>query len=825
MIKTWLILCLIANSLLAQDPLPTELPDDLAAAVAAMPITGAVTAGQAMHVIDGLTQQPIRNADVIFISDARSDAYQTRSRELRTKFSKQKITSKKSGLLILAMLGTRYQTNAEGIVRVPSGKDAFAVIIAGDRSGRWRSGTGDTVKLFAPGLVKVQVRNSRGTPARNVPVAIGSKDRFFFPSAHATTDASGACELEIVPNLIGKEVCVRALIASNDLVETTFSTSPIPKQPVQLQLPPCGTVRFILYGEDERPSKDLRKATLHYTRIKSKTSPIDRFLSPTASLTPSSIEPDGAMFEHVEIGMDVSISATVQGIRDALKFKAAGPARESELIIVDGRINIGPPIVSLRLLDQQGKPVADEKIGITFHSAKSHKNTLATTDALGTFTVAFPKLLPESLYVVRRKSGELTSYLGAARLTVTKLKPGKQDLGDLRLVDEPVLAAGRVVDDEGQPVAGVWLRGRTGLLSSSAIGTPKSTDPWFFEHRVQTDKDGRFELRERKPVDRPMRLHIDSRQWVAPDRLTIEAGDTDATLRITRAAQIEGELLGNLKGLNLAVNAIHRDTGKKTRGRITDGKFLFDRLPAGSYDLKFGPFGQFVIESVTAASSGEPQDPRLRTCEWSKHFQLLTTTVTDEQGMPLEDVAVEYTATRGNSRSGTYARTDKSGVARQLMPSKDSSIEIRQPGYERQQFSRDLQDLKIQLLPIAPINVQILGMPKMPEGVLVQADVESENDPRKHSHRSTMLRGRAIVYPPVIGQCTMTITLRPDYSVPISNKARQALETALRIPPIEFQVLGTRTPTKAKTFTLDQTVLDDLAACLKNVRAALKQKN
>ncbi len=811
--------CLLAECLFAQDTQPIELPKDPHAAIAAMPIADPVADGNIVQIIDGDTKKPIANADVIAFANARDEAFQKRARDLQVSLEGRVTDQRTMQLILAAMLGTRYQTNAEGTALIPAGDDTFAIVVSGTRVAQWTPRQKGPLELFAPRFITVQVLNSRGKPARNVEIGVGDRDNMYFhPTASGKTDAAGICKLALSDQRRRNDLKVEALIGSDTPIEAAFQADAIPDEPLQLRLPPCGQVRFILYGEDERPSQTLKRAHLNWVD--------SSYVSRMRSTPPTQLDSDGAMFAYVALNLDISISAFINGVEDELTFKAKGPTRERELIIVDGRINTGPPILSFRVLDQQGNPLANTELGRVFYSANNYDYRTANTDADGKLTIAFQQEQPESIYLLRRSESEGTDYRGAVRIPLGELKPGKQKLADVQLQDEPVIASGNVVDAEGKPVAGLWLRSKTTIVSGGSGGGSGSQEMWYYAHRVRTDEQGHFEIREVAAVDHALWLSADSEAWALMDgSFTLNSGDKGETIRVGVATRLEGEWLGELEDTRINVKATNLTTGKATTSTMRNGKYEIGGIPSGNYDITFGRNDAYKIENVQSVKKGTAQDPRLRSDEWTKHFQVLETTVTDENNKPLKNITVWYYITRKNGRSGSGVRTDKEGKARRLMPFKNSSVEVRVPGYEAKVFEKDLKDLKVQLLAIAAIEVQIVGMPKLPNEVSAHATVMHQaGRVARSGNRTTLVNGRAKVQPQALGKCELRITFRANLR-DRSNQVRQALRRALNLNPLTFELTGARKPTEPMVFKLDQETIDDIQACLDDAREVLKKKD
>ena len=815
--------CLLAEQAFAQDPKPLQLPEDPRATIAAMPIATPVKDGHVVKVIDDETKKPIPHADVLAWPTVQGEEFKKRSAEVFEAVQARKADFNALLVNLAATLGTRYQTNSEGMVTIPAGHNAFAVVLSGDKIGQWHDQMKGPLELSAPLYVTVQVLNSRGKPERNVEVRLADRNRAGGLQINGKTDASGICKLWISPLMRSNDLQVEAIIASKKRLAVPFQVDAIPDQPLQLQLPPCGQVRFLLYGEDERPSSTLDSARLDWPREGTTESGL--FCYETASIAPTNQEPDGAMFAHVELHLDIHIIAKIKDIPNAMHFRAKGPTRERELIIVDNRVNVGPPIVRFRLLDQQGQALVNEQIGTVIYSAKWNSHHVATTDADGYLSIALQRKHPESLYVMRRSNSEGTDYRGAARIKIGELKPGKQVLADLKLEDEPVIASGTIVDSQGEPVAGLWLHGSATIVSDELGNGPSGRDSRWFEHRVCTDAQGRFAIRELAPVDNPVRLWLKNNEWADLDRIALKQGDLDKTFRAAPATQLVGQFIGDLKGTRLNVTVINRSTGDQQLATVVDGTIRVLRLPMGSYDLVFGRNSGFKLENVQSAPQGQAQDSRLQSDEWTKHFQVLTTTVTDRNNKPLSGISVYYFSRRRSNRLGTRVFTNERGVARRLMPINNASIEIKQAGYESHTFTftKGRKDLLVQLQPIAAIDVQIMGMPELPAVVFASVSVASGAPGTNFDQSAPLIGGRTTVQPRALGKSQLRITLQPAYRKDISREVRSELLRALAMRPLTFEIIGTRKPTEPTVLKLDQDTINEINACLADVRKVLKQ--
>ena len=160
-------------------------------------------------------------------------------------------------------------------------------------------------------------------------------------------------------------------------------------------------------------------------------------------------------------------------------------------------------VVSGRVLDPDGKPVAGAKLSLWTNAVKQRADmpVLATTGNDGRFRFTVPKAdLERDAKVVARAKDH-----GPDWIELTKLNKGGE--ATLRLAKDDVPINGRVLDLEGQPVAGVTIE--VGRLEQSElkswIDTAKKGGSGHYDRdlasealdgptTVKTGKDGRFRL-------------------------------------------------------------------------------------------------------------------------------------------------------------------------------------------------------------------------------------------------------------------------------------------------------------------------------------------
>ncbi|MFO1078295.1 MAG: carboxypeptidase-like regulatory domain-containing protein [Planctomycetota bacterium] len=685
--------------------------EDARAALAAMPVHEPVADGLAVRVIDGLSQEPVAGADVFAIRENPDLSALDDVPALKRRGYDQTLSS----LVIAALFGTRYRTGDDGAVRIADvGRRGSLVVVAGERVGGGRPSRQAVIEVYAPHAVDVVVRTADGKPMRGVPVGVGhASDTLVTGLEPPLTDRDGRCHLA-VDRMLGLDVFVGALGAFAAPCVKKVDLRKADAGPVELTVPACGQVRFILYGPDEKPATGLTTAFLRLAPDPKAMADM-RGARPTSAM-PSVVAADNALFPLVEIGREVVVTAHVQGVAKPLQFRGNGPARAGELVVVDGRLTVGPPVLSFRLVDQQGRPVGNEKVGLVGRDAQYFGMTDAETDGEGRLTVP---LLPEqatSFYVLRRRASAATEYLGAAHREFAGPQRGPQDLGDLQLVDEPVVARGRLVDADGKPIAGLWVRGSTSITTGSG-GGGWSGQHWFFEHRVQTGADGVFELRELAPQDVPIAVTPEGGDWIAPAKLEVKQGTQQPQeFRLSRPSTIAARFAGeDLAGLDFRVRLVHEQSGTMRETQFQNGVLGPMAWAAGTYDVRIGdPEMEFTIAGVEAPAGGAVDDPRLAAIAVpATHFGVRVTVV-DDGDRPVPGAWVMCEAVRGQGRSGSGTPTAKSGKAVVLLRREGAEVSVRKDGFETARVKELAGEVRVVLKRVAAVAVKFAGLPELP---------------------------------------------------------------------------------------------------------------
>lgn len=256
--------------------------------------------------------------------------------------------------------------------------------------------------------------------------------------------------------------------------QVPFEPENPPTEPIELRLPPFGSVEVIVLDADGQSFPDGTKVILQAAlddREKAKywdysPNPHDEKGRSTAWTQGGS-----ARFEHVGIGQRLEALAYHNEMREYFAveddgLRASGKHRQIVL-----RLAEAPTVLTARLLRPDGSAIANASVAsrLCFDGGSSGR-TLATDDK-GRFRhflneEEYPADPDRKWWLAHRDDGTADIIIARVPLPLP-LDVGDQSLGDIVLGTGGVLAEGRVVDEDGEPVAGV----RLGLSPADGSGS------------------------------------------------------------------------------------------------------------------------------------------------------------------------------------------------------------------------------------------------------------------------------------------------------------------------------------------------------------------
>jgi len=637
---------------------------------------------------------------------------------------------------LITRVGARYKTDAEGrvvLAPVASASTVMALHPATKVEGVLRPDSESLVlTLRIEDRVRVRVVDGFKRPVSRHVVSLRDGSRQVGMSA---TDDEGFAWIGVPEGVADRAaLVVRAAWPSargTDGIDAVVGNHRPGDPAIVLQFPPTGMVRFILYDVDERPVERLESAQLVLERGG------QRFYKQAKET-----EADSALFDHIQLDYDLVVTARVRGIAGPMEVRAKGPTRAGELIIVEGRLAEGPSLLRARLLDLEGRPLAEESIGLAFVGNRNYRGFEAKTDADGRLEIVLPDDVDGeawaglTLFVDAR--GEDGAYYGMAAEDLDQLldledepdgsRPNRsRDLADLQLVEPPTLASGVVVDSEGKPLEGMRVSAASCVLQGSGSRSGRQ----FFQHEVVTDAEGRFTLRELDPRHAPVRVSVHGGKHRAEGVFEAALGERDVVIEARRTGSLSAQLAGGpFHGANLSGNLLRRGAPADALVRIyfQDGKAKLPSVPFGTYDLELTAShrGESVeIKGIEVPAGGEANDPRLAAIDWTTGFRLVHITVRDEAQRPIarQGTIWCYISDGQGGRSGSGRHTDDDGQLAFFCPLQRCEISAKVEGFLEETVPADKDEIVFDLEAAPKVRVTLPADLALPKGLQVSVEL------------------------------------------------------------------------------------------------------
>lgn len=541
-------------------------------------------------------------------------------------------------------------------------------------------------------------------------------------------------------------VLVRARGLFAEPIERRVKTEPWPTEVQDLVLPPSGWIEVEVQDELGRTLELDGRVMLRPTGEHGWSG--SRSLELQRGVTPMSL-----------CGVDVALEATGE-LSDGSKL---GPSQMRGPLVPGEtrrealrRLQLGSKL-AIRVLLPSGEPLRSKMVEVAAKvERKTGGSSMSTmsgshekTDAEGWLRLVVPE--PKGGEGLRRAYElgyqEAEQEQLAAFLEVNEaFAPGETTLGDVRLQAESLVASGVVMQREGQPLQGVQVSARLLGAAGEELGMSGGA-------MVETDAEGRFLLRTRRPAARA-RLQARREGYVEVTPREVVCGERGLVLELEAAASLRGTVVlpRGMDPRSISVHieglAAHRDG--LPRGTVdADGGFLLQGIAPqiGAVVFSLPGSGELArIQELRFLSGEENRDPRVQGLELCGDWRELVLRLLRPEGTVFDGRSFELaTAT---PRSRRTMRTDAEGLAKAWFPSETARFELRTAGYRSLAFEWAPQTLELQLR--AGIRVVLpVEAPKVEPIARLQMELASPGGAR--SARVDVLDGLAELVVPEPG--------------------------------------------------------------------------
>ncbi|RMH03303.1 MAG: hypothetical protein D6702_06265 [Planctomycetota bacterium] len=493
-------------------------------------------------------------------------------------------------------LGLPARTDREGRLAWATAARPLVFVAQAPWSGLARWGPGDPseleLRLRPRRELEVLVLDAAGGPAAEVPVLLAVRPLPAGGSGYrAVSGPDGVARFPDFGDFLAsalpaeaEQAWLAADLAAPERDWRSFAARPPPTAPIELRLPPAGEVVVRVLGDAGRA----RQCTLAPAREPGR--PFRPFAGPTRP-----VRNGEARFRWVPLGRRFLATVDLAGEEEPARVEGPGPARPGEVreLLID--LTAGT-ILAGRLLDSVGRPVPPGDWTWTLVARGGGRKTgglRSTEDGGFRIRVSEEAAAWELTALELRPRAVGLSSGGDGRLARTgltgPLAPGIHDLGDLTVVEPPLLVAGRAVGASGEPLEGVVVEVERELPGGEDLGGTWQAVP---EWRRLTGRDGAFAVRAEFGDPVGLRLRAHKVGWFLPEPVPFRPGRADLQLRLEAGGGLRVPVLvpsGAAAG-DLAVWAVGPDGRPRSwPGRLTAVEP--ERLEAGWTGLPPGRWG------------------------------------------------------------------------------------------------------------------------------------------------------------------------------------------------------------------------------------------
>lgn len=495
---------------------------------------------------------------------------------------------------------------------------------------------GAAIVALAPDLdLRVQVVDAQGAALAGVAVALQQhRGSSVFERMLARTQApDGVAILRHAGHFLRTfqgpedEFAVRVQALFDPLLERKLLRGAEPTEPIRFVLPPNGSCAVTLVDASGESVGGACEARLRFAKPPG--GPVE---------TLSSRSGTGLVFEHVELGRELLLQVKLEGVPTVLEARGPGPQSPGERIVLRPLVGGDSAILRGRVLDPAGAPVRERELcariesGAARPAAWDEQRVWTTADGRFALQIAPRTDLAAGSQLALGALAHDGAELAVARLALPpELPAGSYELGDCVLPDPPLAAAGRVVDESGNAIAGALVTAEIDA-GDSAPGRLAS---------ALSDETGRFEIRG-EAAGKQLSLQA-AKQGLVGSPVSVRAPASDLRLVLGSSGTLAGRvLLDPSLQRTLVLVQVERAAPAGLAGSTVlsqDGSFSLQSLVPETYSLRVVYASNASelarIEDLRVRAGENPRDPRLDPLDLRAKLRLLELELVDELDRPI----------------------------------------------------------------------------------------------------------------------------------------------------------------------------------------------
>jgi hypothetical protein len=585
--------------------------------------------------------------------------------------------------------------------------------------------------------IRVAVRDDSGRPLAGCPVRLVGRPQVGSPFvlAETTSGEDGAALIE--PDVEacldeaagGVTFAVGLGVLADQEVEAPVDPLAPPRDPIVLQAPPLGAVRVELRMCDGTLAK--RSCEVELWRV-DPASP-GRDIGPAAL---RAIVDDGVLrWPWITVGTLFRAGAASRG-SGWWRGATGTPETAGHEILLTLDIIKGPTRITGRVLDVARAPVGARDLQVIVKPLRRYQPVVCaiTTTATGAFTAELSNLVTEpfAVSVVKQSNGSIEASTEERELPATC--EDEAPAGDLVLLDNPLLVAGRVTDERGCPIA----EAEVFILHAEPRGPELHvySNPGGYAFKTVTDAAGAFSVQgPRKTAHVTVDASKEGYEY-PPGPLSdhnVPVGASTVAIKMRRA--VRPGTAGSLGMLAVTLAEASRPLAASLEVGIRDdarpgvapvrasfdaeGVAHFSGAPAGTVEVQIASALHpeklfFRIPKVEVPAGGESSDPRLVDVEIPGSLPIVDLTIVkDGGGAP----ALAEVRTQPSDLGEAPVVKVREGRARLVLPDSPLLCEITAPDMRPEVVALRPGGITASLRPAVPMAARARPQPRLPAWV------------------------------------------------------------------------------------------------------------
>ncbi len=496
-------------------------------------------------------------------------------------------------------------------------------------------------------------------------------------------------------------------------VKAPFTGRPLPEEPVQLVMPPTGSVALRTVDRDGRPFTHPVRGSLR----------IDVRGSPTWARVQLRKEQDETeiVFDHVGVGVQLIADCRLDD--QDFRWRSptfAGPQVPGERRTVD--LVVAPDAAMLygRVLDDAGEAMASRELTFLINSKRGRlEGEEVVLDREGRFHLPYaPRDASVAPFRFQIRDEAHLEVPGFACTLPLLAAEGVTDLGDLQLGQLDQVAFGRVVDDLGEPVAGAHVQ----LQRERPRGRDGASMRFEDEAFTDTHSDERGDFWLYGDVEAAnYRLRVRADGYFPEETFGINRV-TATEIRMMRKARLVGtvrlpEWLSS-KRVKVQLRSLDQP-GRNRDDQIRDyrGKqyIYFDWVRPGLYSLSLRieefPEPFLRIDSLVVRPGDHDPHPRLTDLDLSSYLYRFEVSAVDGNGARISPKRpLLATITRMDGTSELIGFSWKSGLVEIVNSQPTLAVTALAQGYRAEPGVLSAGRSEVQFLRVPPVVLHAPGI-------------------------------------------------------------------------------------------------------------------